>query len=345
MKINRKAMVVIVLIVLIFPILITFIVSKVNVNKKNKDVLSGKTIVVNYGSYVAEMDIENFIPCVLMAQMPIDSPIEALKAQAVVIRTYILKQMENETTISSKELGLPFVSYGKLEETWFREVRIEHATSIAGMIGNLTGLGKSKIFKENMDYLDTVMEKTRMQVLKNGGELILPLFHGISNGVTRSGSELMGEEFGYLKSVKCSTDVQTDNFIGAKYVSMEELKRKLSEKDIVIYKDNKELFLSSDLDLQDFMGMIDCSNKDSYGYLLTVKIGDTKIPAQTFADALELPSTAIEVSEYEKGIRITTKGIGHGFGMSLTYANQLARDGMSWQKILKTFYDATISEY
>jgi stage II sporulation protein D len=48
------------------------------------------------------------------------------------------------------------------------------------------------------------------------------------------------------------------------------------------------------------------------------------------------------VDECDNGIRITTKGIGHGFGMSLSYARQLALKGEKWQKILKTFYDASI---
>lgn len=345
METNRKTMTIIIVVVVIFPILITLVVSKVNVNKKAENFSSGKIIVVNYGCYIAEMDMEDFIPCVLMAQMPINSPIEALKAQAVVIRTYILKQMNNETKISSDKLGLPFISYGKLEDIWFREYRLKHPRSFGGMLGNLTGLGKSRIFENNMKYLDTIMEKTRKQVLRNGSELILPLFHGISNGTTRDGSELLGDDYRYLKSVICNTDMQQENFISVKYVSLEELKNKLSQQDIVIYDNNKELFTEGNMDVQDFMKLIDYSDKDKTGYLVSIKIADTKIPAQTFADALGLTSTSMEINEYEKGIRITTKGEGHGFGMSLAYASQLAKDGMNWQKILKYFYDATIVEY
>lgn len=342
---NWKIFAVIGLIILIFPVLITFIVSKVNADKASGIPLSGKTIVVDNGGYVAEMDMENFIPCVLMAQMPIDSPMEVLKAQAVVIRTYILKKMGNETSISSKELGLPFISYGKMEEMWFRNYRMEHPGSIEGLVGNLTGLGKSRIFKNNIDYLNTIMEKTSMKVLKTGGELILPLFHGISNGTTRDGGEILGDGYSFLKSVLCDTDMQQENFLGVKYFSMEEVKSCLEEAGIVLYNDGKELFSSGDIDLQDFVQLIDWSNEDETGYLVSIKIADTTIAADEFAEALGLSSTSMEISEYENGIRITTKGEGHGFGMSLAYAGQLAKEGMGWKKILKTFYDATISEY
>ncbi|MFQ9514609.1 MAG: SpoIID/LytB domain-containing protein [Eubacterium sp.] len=345
MQKNWKVSAIACMIILIVPVLITFIASKINVNKNSQVPLSGKTIVIEHGGYVAEMDMENFIPCVLMAQMPIDSPKEVLKAQSVIIRTYILKQMGNSTSINSKELNLPFTTYVELEDMWFRNYRMEHPGSIEGLLGNLTGLGKSTIFKQNMDYLNALIEKTSMNVLKSNGELILPLFHEISNGVTRSGSELLGKEYDYLKSIKCNTDLQQENFIGAKYITMEQLKEKLAKKDIIIYKDKKELFSSENIDLQDFVNLIDSSNKDQQGYLVSIKIADTKIIAEEFADALELASTSMEISEYEKGLRITTRGVGHGFGMSLAYAGQLAKDGMGWQKILKTFYNATISDY
>lgn len=340
-----KSFAVIGLIILVFPVLITFIVNKVNVDKESGVQTSGKTIVVNCGSYVAEMDMENFIPCVLMAQMPIESPKEALKAQAVVIRTYILKKMGKDNTISNDELGLPYISYVKLEDMWFRNYRMEHPKSVRGMLGNLTGLGKSRIFKTNMDYLNMIMEKTRMKVLKNGGELILPLYHGISNGTTRSGSEVLGEEYNYLKSVKCNSDMEEENFLGVQYVTAEQLKEKLKKSGIVVYKENKELFSTEDMDLQELMKIIDYSDKDKTSYVKVVKIADTKIAAEDFAKALKLRSTSMEISEYEDGIRITTKGEGHGFGMSLSYAKQLAKDGMEWDKILKTFYDVTISDY
>ena len=48
---------------------------------------------------------------------------------------------------------------------------------------------------------------------------------------------------------------------------------------------------------------------------------------------------------YEKGIKITTKGNGHGFGMSISYARYLAGHGKPWQEILSTFYDGKIVEY
>lgn len=345
MRENLRVLVIAGLIILIFPVLITLIINKVNVNKKTEVEELGRIIEIDNGKYTIEMDMEDFIPCVLMAQMSIDSPKEVLKAQTVVIRTYILKQMGQNTRINSTQLGLPYVSYGKLQDMWFREYRMESSDTIGGMLGNLTGLGASRIFEQNWDYLNNIISKTKDMVLKKDGELILPLYHGVSNGQTRSGTEILGTEYNYLKSVKCDTDLQAKDYLGVTYVSIKQLKDKLAENDIVIYKDKKEVFNSENLDAQTLLSLIDISNKDETGYVLSVNIADTEIMADDFAKALELNSTSFEISEYEKGIRITTKGKGHGFGMSLAYAEELAKSGMEWKKILKFFYDGTINSY
>lgn len=332
------------LIIILFPVIVTLIVGKVN-GRNNKEIKSGKTIVIEQEKYSAKMDMDDFILCVLMAQMPVESPMEQLKAQTVVIRTYIINKMGSRSTISTKELKLPFISYTNMEEIWFRQYRIKNAATFGGMIGNLTGLGKSIVFSDNIEYLHTIIEKTNHKVLKYEGKIILPLFHETSNGETRDGESILGSEYSYLKNQKCNTDIETKNFISVKYITLEQFKKNLSKKNIVVYKDKKELFSREDMDLQEIIKNIDYSKKDKSGYTLYLKIGDTVVLAEDFSKAMGLPSTCMEISEYEKGIRITTKGQGHGFGMSMSYAQKLAKDGMSWQKILKTFYNATINDY
>ena len=42
--------------------------------------------------------------------------------------------------------------------------------------------------------------------------------------------------------------------------------------------------------------------------------------------------------EYEGEIRIMTKGLGHGLGLSMYGAVELAKNGKSYQEILKHYY-------
>ena len=330
--------------ILIFPVSLTLITNKISDHHQGEIKPLGKTVVIENDKYEMEMDVESFIPCVLMAQMPIDSPIELLKAQSVVIRTYILKQMGENKKIGTKKLVLPYITYAQMEDMWFYQFKMKNVTSFWGIFGNLTGIGKNKIFHENMAYLNKAIGKTSHKVLKDGGKMILPLFHQMSAGTTRDGKNILGKDYAYLKSVNCNTDMQEENYIGVRFFTPKQFCEQLKNSGIIIYKDQKEVFLTDDLDLQEFIKMIDCSNKDKSGYVLFVKIGDTKIGADVFIKALDLNSANFEISEYEKGIRITTKGVGHGFGMSLCYAKQLAKKGKNWKEILKNFYQAVIVE-
>lgn len=334
-------------IILIFPVLLTIVINKVN-NKNDKleqIILSGRTIIIENDKYKEEIDMEYFIPCVLMAEMPIDSPQEALKAQAVVIRTYIINKMGKEKSISSKELKLPFVEYNKLEEMWFAEYKRNNVRNINGIFSNLTGIGRTIPYKENTEYLYGVVEKTNLKVLKKEGKIILPLFHETSNGKTRNGQEVLGKEYSYLKSVACNTDLENENYLGVKYFTIEEIGECLKKQGIIVYKDNKELFGDKNMDTKSFLETVNAENKDKSDYQKIIKIGDTSIEGEVFAKALGLNSTSMVIEEYEKGIRITTKGVGHGFGMSLSYAEKLAADGMQWKDILKTFYDASVVDF
>lgn len=329
---------------IVFSALITFMTNGINGEKENY-YKTGKQVVIENDKYKVTMDVEQFVPCVLMAQLDVNSPIELLKAQAVVIRTYILYCMKNKDKISSEELGLPFYSYSKMQDMWFEEFRREHAATGWGMLYNFTGLGKTKVYDEKMQCINKVMEKTRGKVLKYNGKFVLPLFHQISNGETREGEKLLGSDYKYLKSVKCKNDTQADEFIGIKFFSLKEFVETLSKNGIIIYKDKKEKFEHRESDVHELISMIKISNVDEKGYQLWLSIGDTKVNGDVFRKALGLRSTCMKIEEYEQGIRITTRGYGHGFGMSICYADILAREGADWKAILQKFYDCVIVDY
>lgn len=329
---------------IVFLAAITLVVNGIN-GEEAQQYQTGKLVVISNDKYEVAMDVEQFVPCVLMAELDVDSPVELLKAQAVVIRTYILQRMGNKTQISSGDLGLPFYTYAKMQEMWFEEFREENAATGWGVFYNFTGLGKTKVYDEKMQCINKVMEKTRGKVLKYNGKIILPLFQKISNGQTRDGEKLLGSDYQYLKSIKCSSDEQADEFLSVKYFTLKEFIQKLSKNGIVIYKDKKENFDDSKIDVHQFISMMDLSNVDESGYQLWVGIGDTKINGDSIKEALGLRSTSMKIEEYEQGIRITTKGYGHGFGMSLSFANALAENGANWQEILRKFYDCVIVNY
>ncbi|MCR4956272.1 MAG: SpoIID/LytB domain-containing protein [Lachnospiraceae bacterium] len=58
--------------------------------------------------------------------------------------------------------------------------------------------------------------------------------------------------------------------------------------------------------------------------------------------SLLLPSAVFYVKSVEKGkVQLRGGGFGHGLGMSQNCANEMAKEGMGYKKILKTFYPGT----
>lgn len=340
---DRKKFIMLILFSIFFPLVIGSVCVLVNGNKISKAKPSGKTILVDNKNYSFEMDMEDFISYALMAQMDENEPEELLKAKSVIIRTYILYKMKDKAQIAASDLGMEYRNYGELKNSRFQDFCRENIKSPKGMAAYFTGIGSYKIYNEKNKKIKRIVDKTKGKIIKKQGETILPLFHNISNGKTRLGEEILGKEYSYLKSVICQNDIKEKEYLCTRYLTVNEFKKKLSANGIVVFKDGKEI-LKSIKDKKEIINLITVE-KDKEGYALKIRIGDTVVLADDFSKALGLNSTDMSIEEYEKGIRITTKGNGHGFGMSISYARYLAGHGKPWQEILSTFYDGKIVEY
>lgn len=340
---DRKKFIMLILFSIFFPLVIGSVCVLVNGNKISKAKPSGKTILVDNKNYSFEMDMENFISYVLMAQMDESEPEELLKAKSVIIRTYILYKMKDKAQIAASDLGMEYRNYGELKNSRFQDFCRENIKSPKGMAAYFTGIGSYKIYNEKNKKIKRIVDKTKGKIIKKQGETILPLFHNISNGKTRLGEEILGKEYSYLKSVICQNDIKEKEYLCTRYLTVNEFKKKLSANGIVVFKDGKEI-LKNIKDKKEIINLITVE-KDKEGYALKIRMGDTVVMADDFSKALGLNSTDMSIEEYEKGIRITTKGNGHGFGMSISYARYLAGHGKPWQEILSTFYDGKIVEY
>ena len=251
--------------------------------------------------------------------------------------------MKDKAQIAASDLGMEYRNYGELKNSRFQDFCRENIKSPKGMAAYFTGIGSYKIYNEKNKKIKRIVDKTKGKIIKKQGETILPLFHNISNGKTRLGEEIIGKEYSYLKSVICQNDIKEKEYLCTRYLTVNEFKEKLSANGIVVFKDGKEI-LKNIKDKKEIINLITVE-KDKEGYALKIRIGDTVVLADDFSKALGLNSTDMSIEEYEKGIRITTKGNGHGFGMSISYARYLAGHGKPWQEILSTFYDGKIVEY
>ena len=79
-------------------------------------------------------------------------------------------------------------------------------------------------------------------------------------------------------------------------------------------------------------------SRDSAGYVLTVRLGDETLTGEAFRFRYELNSSCFTAEETDQGVRIVTRGLGHGFGMSLYTAGRMALEGRTYREILSYFY-------
>ena len=121
---------------------------------------------------------------ILAKEIEGDAEEEALKAQAVLIRTSIYKSIQDEGT--STVLTKEYWTRQQMESNW----GADH-------------------YGEYYEKMKAAWDETRGQVLMYDGRLILTPYHRLSNGKTRSGNEVFGsEEYPYLQSRECPEDVE-----------------------------------------------------------------------------------------------------------------------------------------
>lgn len=183
-------------------------------------------------------------------------------------------------------------------------------------------------FSENLNFLNKIVSDTSLLVLKQKDTLIQPYYHAQSCGKTRPASQ------SYLKSADCPDDLSSTHLLGTNVFSKETFLQNLA-------KISTDIKISESAPLETFQIL----SRDESGYVTELQIGEIPVSVEQFVEIFELNSANFSVDEYNGGIRIVTKGNGHGYGMSLSQAEALAKNGSSFEDILNYFYqDITIAQ-
>lgn len=172
------------------------------VNEENKS--SG--IIINLyrkNGYVVSMELDEYLVGVVGAEMPASFNIEALKAQAIVARTYTLKTINSGKKLSDDNRTQNYKSNEELKNTW----------------GSSYNTYYNKVRSAVID--------TKGIVIKYNGSLIDALYHSTSNGYTEDVSNVWKNSVPYLKSVSSEYDTTNKNFIYNKFINYQDLSNKL----------------------------------------------------------------------------------------------------------------------
>ncbi|MDD6057178.1 MAG: SpoIID/LytB domain-containing protein [Clostridiales bacterium] len=176
-------------------------------------------------------------------------------------------------------------------------------------------------FEAIYQRLKECVEETRGQVLTWNGAYIYAAYHAMSAGETRNMAELYGESnMPYLTNVVCPEDNIAEGYITVSYWE-------------------KDAFFPKDLAEEKRQAMV--TKRDAAGYVLEVQIGDELCAGEDFRSRYGLNSACFSIAETDGKIRIVTKGLGHGFGLSQYTAEHMAEEGKNYKEILQFFYPGT----
>lgn len=302
-------------IILFIPYLIVLFSSA---NEKNADSDTASepiekiTTCISSTGEVREIDFCEYLKGVVSAEMPASFHEEALKAQAIAARSYILARMQGymrdgapsehngAMTCDDPAHCKAWTSTEKLKEQW----------------------GDS--FDFYWDKISSCTEQTKGIVMTYDGALVNAVFHSTSSGFTENAKDVWGGDVPYLVSVKSEGDSLSPKYDDSVTISVDEYKNKITQNFPDASFDSREL--------------IETINRSEAGGITTIVTGGVSIKATQFRNIFSLRSTNIEFSYDENNITMTTKGNGHGVGMSQYGANYLASTGMKYEDILKTYY-------
>lgn len=248
-----------------------------------------------------QMDMESYLPMILCREVPWEYEGEMLKAQAVLARSSLYFRME-EGTVDQEEL----------------KVRLEQFCRDSG---------KEK-YQEAYRKMEKAVKLTRGQVLVYQGEVCPGVFHRVSSGETRDGMEVLKETgMTFLKSVDSSQDIRSKEYLHGHYFTEESLRQRI-----------QEVFPEVQLTEEPLTEQMTVEQRDSQEYVLEIRIGDRTVTGEEFRQELELSSSNFTIQNLDEKIRFLCKGLGHGLGLSQFGANELAKQGMTYQQILFTYF-------
>lgn len=275
--------------------------------KEKNDFLVGRDIrlLMTESNVVVEMNLNDYLKGVLVGEMPVSYELEALKAQAVVARTYTLYKIKNAT---SKHLNgadmcddINCCQAYKTKEYAF--------TSWDDETEN-----------EKWAKFEKAVNETSGEVILYNNELINAFFHAHSGGKTENVKYLWSnEEIPYLVSVDGNeADMKNDS----KSFTKDEFKNIINSK-VPNYSDDSKIVIES------YTGS---------GRADKVKIADVTLNAQELRSMLGIRSTNFRVEESGDTITFYTVGYGHGVGLSQEGANQMAKNNSTYIDIIKHYY-------
>lgn len=177
-------------------------------------------------------------------------------------------------------------------------------------------------YEENYKIIKKAVIQTKGEYLTYNGEIVNAMFFSTSTGKTENSEEVFVSKVPYLRSVESSWDESSPAYTDIQKINISDFYEKLN----LPYNEKLK---------------IEITERTSTGRVKMLKINNQEMKGRDVATKLNLRSNYFEMFKNENTITITTKGYGHGVGMSQYGANGMAKEGYNYKEILKHYYLGT----
>lgn len=253
---------------------------------------------------IEKVSLENYLVGVVAAEMPAEFNEEALKAQALTARTYIVNRL-----LSKDMLGVP--KGAEVTDTQLHQV-YESDDEMKKAWGIDYNWKKKKILE--------AVQATSGQILTYKGKPISALFFSTSNGYTENSEDYWSGAIPYLRSVSSPWDKNSPKFYGQKVFTVKDFENRLGVK----------------IGTSGPIGKI--GDRTAGKRVAEVNFNGKILTGKDIREQLNLMSSDFSWERNGNNIVITTRGYGHGVGMSQYGANGMAAEGKSYKDIVEHYY-------
>ncbi len=177
-------------------------------------------------------------------------------------------------------------------------------------------------FNTYYNKIKNAVENTNGEYLSYNGNYIEALYHSTNNGKTESSLDVFGNYYPYLISVSSEYDKNASSYLRTINMPLDTISNKLG------------LNLNND-------SVISILSYTDGGNIKEININGNNFSGKKVRELLGLRSTDFDISISDNNANITTRGYGHGVGMSQYGANGMANAGYSYKDILSHYYPGT----
>lgn len=295
-----KRIFILAVIAVLIPFFLCIVIKK---NDKNFEYCSNKLVRVKTASDILDVPLEDYVLGVITGEMPSNFSLEALKAQAVAARTFVLKKQEstskNSYDVTDNTSDQMYYTQDYLKNRWGTK------------------------YNEKIKKYQEAVNETNGEYLTYDDKIITSFFFSTSPGFTENSEDVFVQALPYLRSVDSSWDSE----VAPSYETIYSF-----TKDEIITK--LSLVSNSSLDFT-------VEDTSQTGRIKKMKINEKEFTGREIATLLKLKSSYFSISQKDNKVIIDCKGFGHGVGMSQYGAYAISLKGYDYQDILYYYYKDT----